>query len=214
MLADMNKILLILLLASAAGCAAAEPPVGRYRLAGEPDVASQLILKEDGRFAYMLAAGALDEHAEGRWTRDGNVVKLTTQPTPKGPEFTVVSAATTKEVPLKLRVTWPNGHGVAGVDLRVGFDNGEPVESYTQEYGWTLTGKEKRIPRWVEFAVPMHALASARIPIDVAKANDLTFVLVPNDLGVADFRDLRLDIGDKRLIMHRYGAELTYMAEE
>ena len=37
---------------------------------------SELELNSDGRFAYMLACGALDELASGCWTRKDDVVTL------------------------------------------------------------------------------------------------------------------------------------------
>ncbi|MBL0915828.1 MAG: hypothetical protein IBJ13_10030, partial [Sphingopyxis sp.] len=41
--------------------------VGEYSLAEGPDVGGGLLIKSNGRFLYLLAAGALDERAEGRW---------------------------------------------------------------------------------------------------------------------------------------------------
>ena len=111
---------------------------------------------------------------------------------------------------LHLLVTWPDGRGVPGVDLMIGFDAGEPVVAYTQEYGWDLSPDETRTPRSVEFAIPMFQLKSQRFALEVDKANSLTFVITPNDLGVADFQDLPLTIGKDQLLMHRYGETLTY----
>jgi hypothetical protein len=64
-------------LARAAGCAPADRSVaGHYWLRGVMEVGSELLLKADGRFEYMLAYGALDEFASGCWTRNGGVVTL------------------------------------------------------------------------------------------------------------------------------------------
>lgn len=206
---------LALLIASSAGAPASAAGVeGRYRLVGEQDVASELLLTGDGRFAYGLAAGALDEQAEGRWTSDGKVVKLTTEPTPKPAEFTVATAARTSEAPLRLRVTSPDGHGIAGVDFVIGFDSGPPTGGYTQEYGWTMEQEERRLPQWIELSVPMYSLKSQRFPIDATRANDLGFVLIPNDLGTVDFEELPLIIEPDRLVMQRYGGSLTYVLQE
>ena len=63
--------------ADAAGCAAADPLLaGHYYLQGVMEVGSELLLKADGRFEYMLAYGALDELASGCWTRNGGAVTL------------------------------------------------------------------------------------------------------------------------------------------
>ena len=210
----MRRIGLALFLLAASGSAAARSPVGHYRLVGEPDVAAELVLREDGSFSYGLAAGALDERAEGRWTHDGQHVRLTTEPRPTPAQFEAAAASRTDEGPLRLKVTWPGGRGIAGVEFRVGLDSGEEVEGYTQEDGWELAGAEGRKPQWVQLALPMYGLVSDRFPIDPATANDLRFVLVPNDLGVFDFRDQSLEVGEGRLAWNRNGTDLTFAAED
>lgn len=211
MMRDMRAVAFLILMLSG-GVAAAQSPVGRYRLVGEHDVASQLEIRADGGFSYMLAAGALDEQAKGRWTSDGKVVRLTTMPKPKPPEFSAGSVSHSDEGPFRLKVNAPNGRGIAGVDLRIGFDKGDPIESYTQEYGWSLPAGEARSPRWVELGLAMYNVGWTRFAIDTAKGNDLVFIFTPNDLGTVDFDNLPLDIHEGRLVMHRYGGTLTYSA--
>lgn len=201
-----------LLLLAPAPAAAERSPVGSYRLVGEQDVASGLRLRKDGRFQYFLAAGALDEQAEGRWSVAGGVVTLTTEPRPVPPVFEPGPSARTLDSKLSVKVGAPGGAGIAGVDLRVGFDEGEPVDSYTQEDGWSLPAGEARTPRWIELSVPMHGLASPRFPIDLAAGNALAFTLVPNDLGKLDFAGIRVEAEKKALIVHRGGARLRYEA--
>jgi hypothetical protein len=61
----------------AAGCAPADPTLaGHYEMHGVMEVGSELLLKADGRFQYMLAYGALDELASGCWARHGGMVTL------------------------------------------------------------------------------------------------------------------------------------------
>jgi hypothetical protein len=63
--------------ASAAGCARADGALaGHYYLRGVMEVGSELVLKADGGFEYMLAYGALDEYAAGCWSREGQTVTL------------------------------------------------------------------------------------------------------------------------------------------
>ena len=185
----------------------------RYRLVGEPDVASELMLHPDGRFQYFLSAGALDEQAEGRWTREGNVIRLTTTPKPKPAVFSAGPAEQDAGAPFTVKVTWPDRRGIAGVDLTITFDNGERATGYTQEYGWSLDAADKRTPRSITFAVPMHTLRSQNFPIDAVRANRLTFVLTPNDLGIVDFESLPLTVSKDRLVMHRGGGELAYVRQ-
>lgn len=185
-------------------------PAGDYRLVGEQDVASGIRLKPDGHFQYFLSAGALDERAEGRWTASGGRVVLATEPKPVPPLFRPAGARKTGSAALTVQVGSPEGGGIAGVDLRIGFDEGEPLESYTQEDGWSLPAEEPRTPRWIELAVPMHGLASPRFPIDLAAGNALAFTLVPNDLGVLDFQGVAVTIDKKALLVERGGGRLRY----
>jgi hypothetical protein len=202
--------LALLLLPAAAGGGADRNPAGTYRLVGEQDVASGLRLKRDGRFEYFLAAGALDERSEGRWSTAGKTIALFTEPKPVPPLFERGLSSRTDEGALAVKVSSPSGSGIAGVDLRVGFDAGDPVEDYTQEDGWRLPAGEKRVPRWIELAVPMHGVASPRFPIDLASGNALAFTLVPNDLGVVDFTGVKVEVSGKALIVHRGSARLRY----
>lgn len=202
---------LLMLLALGSGVAAKErSPAGEYRLAGEQDVASGLRLKPDGRFQYFLIAGALDERAEGRWTSTGGLVALVTEPKPVPAAFSQNRPGTSDSAPLSVKVSGPDGRGLAGIDLRIGFDRGEPVEAYTQEDGWQLQAEEKRIPRWIELAVPMHGLTSPRFEIDLATGNVLAFTLTPNDLGVFDFSGVRVVRAGDALIVERGGGRLRY----
>lgn len=202
---------LLILLAAGSGAEAKERrPAGDYRLVGEQDVASGIRLTPDGRFQYFLSAGALDERAEGRWRLAGRRVALVTEPKPKPATFSRAEAGRTGEAALTVRVGSPDGRGIAGVDLRIGFDEGEPIEAYTQEDGWSLPAEETRIARWIELGVPMHRLASPRFPIDLAAGNALAFTLVPNDLGVLDFEGVAVTVEKKALIVERDGGRLRY----
>lgn len=201
---------LLLVLLGAAPAEAGRGPAGTYRLVGEQDVASGLRLLPNGRFEYFLSAGALDERAEGRWSASGGVVTLATEPKPVPPSFRAGRVGKAQGGPLSVKVISPGGRGIPGIDLRIGFDGGPPVEDYTQEDGWALPADEKRIPRWIELAVPMHNIASPRFPIDLASGNALAFTLVPNDLGVVDFTAVRVEVGKKALIVHRGGGRLRY----
>jgi hypothetical protein len=63
--------------ARAADCPPADAKLaGAYTLSGVMELGSELQLRPDGRFEYMLAYGALDELASGCWSREGGVVTL------------------------------------------------------------------------------------------------------------------------------------------
>lgn len=206
---------LLLLLSLPAGADASERgPAGVYRLVGVQDAASGLALESDGRFRYFLIYGALDEQAEGRWSVANGVVTLVTEPKPVPPAFSRDPSGKTGSAPLSVKVRLPDGSGVALVDLRIGFDEGQPIYGYTQEDGWSLPAEERRMPRWIELKVPMHDFESPRFPIDVAAGNALAFTLTPNDLGKFDFEGIRIEVEPDALIVLRGGARLRYEAEQ
>ena len=203
-------VLAALLLAAPAG---SPPLAGHYRIHVH-EAASELVLHPNGRFEYALAYGALDEEATGRWRRVGNHILLTTTPKPVAASFSAGKSAHIAEAPLALHATWPNGRGIPGMDFRVDFDSGPPFVDYiNNDEGWQLDPAEKRRPVAVTLSFTMYNLVSQRFPIDVAKANDLTFILTPNDLGRFDFEDTPLDIAPGKLVMHRNGHTIDYVRE-
>lgn len=71
----------------AAECAAADAEfVGHYYLSGVTEVGSELLLRSDGGFQYMLTYGAVDESAQGCWQRrsDRLVLTVADRLTPQG----------------------------------------------------------------------------------------------------------------------------------
>lgn len=173
-------------------------------------MAGELLLTADGEFRYGLAAGALDESAQGRWRNIDGRTCLFTEPKPIAPSFAKAAPTSGEASPPTLLVTWPDGRGVAGVDFHIGFDTGEPAEGYTQEYGWSMPEDDPRSPRWVELSVPMHQLASGRIAFDAGDNGALRMVLTPNDLGVVNFEGACLDAKDDIVILHRKEGDMPF----
>lgn len=48
-----------------------------FYTASQTEVAAAIDLEADGKFAYALDYGAVSEVAEGNWTREGNIIYLT-----------------------------------------------------------------------------------------------------------------------------------------
>ncbi|MCA0035547.1 hypothetical protein [Mesorhizobium sp. B263B2A] len=63
--------------ASAAGCKPGDANLaGHYYLRGVMEVGSELLLKKDGSFEFMLAYGANDQYGKGCWVRKGSTVEV------------------------------------------------------------------------------------------------------------------------------------------
>lgn len=74
-----------LLLATVAGIAQAEDDLaGHYYFGGVREVGSELRLMPNGRFQWYLSYGAMDQQAEGAWTREGRQVVLQADPPREG----------------------------------------------------------------------------------------------------------------------------------
>ncbi|KGB53834.1 hypothetical protein [Sphingopyxis sp. LC363] len=200
-----------LLAAPAIPAAAQESPwVGEYGLAEGPDVGGGLLIRNDGRFQYMLAAGALDERAEGRWEIRGEAICLTTDPKPVPPAMEKAPLIEVEGAVPTLLVTWPDGEGVPGVDFTIGFDSGDPTEDYTQYYGWTMPDDDKRIPRWVELREPIYGIIAPRYELTEADGGKLHVIIVPNDIGVVDFDGACAEKTERGLTLHRAEGDMRF----
>jgi hypothetical protein len=207
----MRILLLAAALIAAPAAAKDSSFVGEYRLDMGPDAAGGLLIRDDGRFQYRLAAGALDERAEGRWEMRDATVCLTTDPKPvppamtKGPLIEVDGSIPT------LLVTWPNGRGIPGVDFIIGFDSGDPAEGYTQVYGWTMPEGDKRIPHWVELREPIYGITAPRYELTEADGGKLRVVVAPNDIGVVDFDNACAEKTEGGLTLHRAEGDMEFV---
>ncbi|MEO6716730.1 MAG: hypothetical protein ABIM50_05720 [Novosphingobium sp.] len=206
------------LLIAAIGALLASPPataapslIGHYRLAGGPDVVGELEITADHRFRYGLAAGALDEQAAGRWVEQGAKVCLFSEPRPVPPAFTLGPRGAPARGSPTLLVKWPNGRGVALVDFVIGFDRGEVLSGYTQDYGWTMPRGDHRAPRWIELALPMHGFKSPRLSLDGKSRGTINVLLTPNDLGMVDFQGACLEAVDGRFVLHRDRGDMRFV---
>lgn len=207
----MRNLFIALALGALTVPASAQDLVGEYRLAEGPDVAGGLRITADGRFKYGLAAGALDERAEGRWERRGNRVCLFTEPVPVRPVFEKVPLRSVDGKAPTLWVTWPNGDGVSGVLFIIGFDAGEPVDGYTQFDGWTAPDDDVRIPRWIEVSESIYNITAPRFELEPADAGRLHLRLVPNDMGVVGFDGACVEASGKGVILHRDEGEMRFV---
>ncbi len=54
--------------------------IGHYYLSGIHEVGSELLLKADGRYAWFLAYGGMDQGSDGTWRKDKGDIVLTPDP--------------------------------------------------------------------------------------------------------------------------------------
>lgn len=196
------RLLTLLLLIAPMPSSAQPIAPGLYHAAQGPEMAAQLEIRADGHFSYALSYGALDEQAEGIWTATEKGITLTTQPKPKKPLFRLDHEGREGIAPFHILVLGPNGQGIAGVDIRLGFESGAIMTGYTQDYGWTLGQSALGTPLWIELVEPIHGLISPRFMIGNA-TRSMTVTLIPNDLGVAAFEHTLFEAkGEGEYVLH------------
>jgi len=113
----LGVLLFIIGLPMLAHSAQSETPAGHYVLQGIREVGSELVLREDGQFQYMLAYGAYDEFATGTWKVDGRRVILNTEAKDIPPKFTLKSGESKPEKVITVLVNDKNGRGIPGIDV-------------------------------------------------------------------------------------------------
>lgn len=188
--------------AAPANAPVATPVAGEY-VHSEMELVAAIRLNTDGSFQYGLTVGALDESAQGRWKAVGDRIELTSEPRPVPPTITAGPVEAARGKPFALRVLTPAGHDMPGVDLRIEFDTGAPLESYMAGGPWSLPTEERRVPRFVTFSMPAYRLKSAPLPLEARTGRIATFVLTPNDFGVLDLTGAHAEIAGDMLTLHR-----------
>ena len=114
---------------------------GHYYLQGVTEVGSELLLKKDGRFEWMLSYGAVDQQASGDWRVAGDAVTLVSGNGGKEPQFRVFDesemnikkpAAAGQWVAI---VGYPRVGPMAGVEVRFEAKSGKTATAVTVPNG-------------------------------------------------------------------------------
>ncbi|MDN2676243.1 hypothetical protein [Janthinobacterium sp. SUN033] len=94
---SLSRLLACAALAWSFSASAAEPAPatlpGHYYLQGVMETGSELLLKKDGTFEWMLSYGNTDEQASGEWHVAGDLVTLEAGDGGKEPQFRVFEEA-------------------------------------------------------------------------------------------------------------------------
>lgn len=126
---------------------------GHYGLRGVMEVGSELLLKPDGTFEYMLAYGAADYGARGTWKlADGAVLLTSTQIT--DPPFKLLQSASVKEDLFRVYIKGPTGVPVANMDVLLKTEKGDATGRTNQEGAAEFP--EVRSVREIRLHVPVY----------------------------------------------------------
>ena len=204
----MFAILSALILGAAP--APASGSVAGFYQSRQMEIGAALELRKDGHFRYQLDYGAVSEGAEGDWMFDGKSVRLTSNPMPKPPAFTLV-----RDDPA------PKGEVWITVE-KSGFDWGGRIEAIANAQGVSEKGLVRtesdgrvdsggRILTGIEPLVPVYGTPAGRFTLSPDRGHRLLLRFQPNDLGKAAFRDEPLKLEGSALILSRYDAEIRFL---
>lgn len=195
----------------AGGAAAADPsPAGHYVLSGVPEMGSQLLLAPDGQFEYMLAYGAYDEYAKGKWQLKGRQVILNTEGKAIPPRFVLAQSGHEPEPVVSVKVVDPQGNGMALIDVLLDLDGSGGHEGYTQRDGYNVQADRAAAPKLIALAVKMYKVDWQAFKDLPPTHNHYVFRFEPGTLGQAQFRDLAFDWEGDTLTVVREGQRMRY----
>lgn len=198
----MRKALWILF---AAGLAVAQTGnfAGQYLLQNLREVGSELLLRPNGTFEFVLAYGAADYSSKGTWKAQGNAVILNSAPIKNTAPFRLLRSgtATLPEPAILVHVQAPNGGPVPNIDVVLTTAAG-PLEARTDSSGDALFPKDSPA-RSVAFSIRVYDLETQPIAVDSAHS-EFVFEINGEAITSVTFKDERLTVNGKALILRHW----------
>jgi hypothetical protein len=201
----------VLFIVLAALTAQGEDLAGHYVLQGVMEVGSELWLKPDGSFEYMLAYGAADYWAKGTWRHEGNAVVLQSAGKEEAP-FRQLRSEAGKPGRIRVWVMGKNGRGVA--NIRVGLQTADkPLEATTDSDGAAVFPDVPNAHA-VTFEVRVYSVEAGPFKIDPSN-RDFYFEINGDAIQQVLFKDEPLAIEGKALMMTHWkeGPPMRYQKE-
>jgi len=183
--------------------ARAQDVAGHYVLQGVMEVGSELMLKPDGTFEYMLAYGAADYYAKGTWRRNGNAVILHSDSNEQ-PPFRLTKSDAGKPGLIRVWVIGQNGKGVA--NIRVGLKAADQHLEATTDSDDAAVSPDTAKPEAVYFAVQVYSLEVGPFAVNPAH-RDFYFEINGDAIQQVVFKDEALAIDGIALMMKHWGPE-------
>ena len=167
------------------------------------EVAAGLELKPDGRFRYALSYGATDEEAEGDWTFDGKVIRLTSNPMPKAPSFELMRDDPAPKGELSMRLEDPGFEWGHGLEALAKGESNQLFEISADDSGQVdLAGKPAI--RAIAPEMPVYGPTGQVFPLSTDRGHRLLFRFHASDLGKARFDRQEVRLNGTDLVIERY----------
>jgi len=177
-----------------------QDPAGHYVLRGVMEVGSELELKPDGNFEFMLAYGAADYWAKGTWRRDGNAVVLTSAGKEEAP-FRLLRSEAGKAGRIRVWVLGQDGKGVEHIHVYL-LAGDKPQEVMTDSDGAAVFPDDPKAHA-VAFEVRVYQVQAGPFEID-PKNKDFYFEINGDAITQVLFKDERLAIDGTTLVMRHF----------
>jgi len=190
---------------------AADDLAGNYVLRGVMEVGSELFLKPDGTFEYMLAHGAADYWAKGTWRGEGSAVILQSDGKEEAP-FRLVKSEAGRPGRLRVWVIGKNSKGIPNIKIKL-LTGGEPIEATTDSDGAAVFPDAPKAHA-VAFEVRVYELEAGPFEIDHAN-KDFYFEINGDAIQQVLFKNERLTIEGNGLVMTHWksGPPMRYEKE-
>jgi hypothetical protein len=197
------KTALVSLMALAVLTARGEDLAGQYILHGVMEVGSELLLKSDGSFEYVLAYGAADYWAKGTWRQEGNSVVLNSAGR-KEAVFRFLRSEAGKPGKICIWVTGKDGHGVENIEVA--------LQTVDRDFEATTTSDGAAVfpdvanARAVAFEVPVYSIKAGPFEIEPSD-NEFYFEINGDAITEVLFKDEALAIDGKDLVMKHWNEQ-------
>jgi hypothetical protein len=201
----MNVIALLLILLGAAGAWAPQPAgvAGRYVLEGGHEMGSELVLKPGGEFEFMLAYGAADYTAKGKWKSVGETVVLDSK-LPDGPAFKLVKSADLRSPDVRVWVKGTSGKPVENLEVVLTSAEGE-ARAHTDRDGMAIFAGVSK-PKSVVISVPVYEKDSGVVELN-GSHTDFTFEINADAITSVPFKGEVLKVKGDTLEMTHWDKE-------
>jgi hypothetical protein len=195
-------LLVLAMLAPATPLAQADEVAGHYVLR-MMEVGSELWLKPDGQFEFMLAEGAADYWAKGAWRREKDTVVLNSAGKKEEP-FRFVRSEEGTRGRIRVWVIGKNGRGVPHVRVTLHSASGESEATTTDEGAAVLP--DVADARAVSFEIRVYDVHAGPFEINPSH-KDVYFEINGDAIQQVLFADERLEIDGTTLLMKHWGED-------
>jgi hypothetical protein len=196
-----SALLVVVMLVTARPTTQSDDLPGHYVLRGMMEVGSELLLKPDGQFEFMLAYGAADYWAKGTWRREKDTVVLNSSGKKEEP-FRFVRSEAGSPGRIRVWVTAKNGRGVPHIRVTLHAAGGGS-EATTNAEGAAVF-PDVANPRAVSFEIRVYDVHAGPFEINPSH-KDVYFEINGDAIQQIFFADERLKIDGKTLVMKHRG---------